>query len=131
MESILKKKTLILILLSFSLLINQYYGNKGDLLILVSSSGQSKNHLKVAAKAKFKKFSKIVTLTGFKKNNPLSKKGHINFWIDSKKYNHLDNTWENYNILKKGRSMCYQNNLFSTKYKYSNVSTNEIDDNQM
>ena len=52
----------------------EYYGNKGDMLILVSSSGQSKNHLKAAAKGKSKKFSKIVTLTGFKKNNLLSKK---------------------------------------------------------
>ena len=69
----------------------EHYGNKGDLLILVSSSGKSKNHLKAATKAKSKKFSKIVTLTGFKKNNPLSKKGHINFWIDSKKYNHVEN----------------------------------------
>ena len=70
----------------------QYYGAKGDLLILVSSSGQSKNHLKAAAKARLKKFFKIVTLTGFKKNNPLSKRGQINFWIDSKKYNHVENS---------------------------------------
>ncbi len=70
----------------------EYYGAKGDLLILVSSSGQSKNHLKAAAKAKLKKFFKIVTLTGFKKNNPLSKRGQINFWIDSKKYNHVENS---------------------------------------
>lgn len=70
----------------------EYYGNKGDLLILVSSSGQSKNHLKAAIKAKSKKFFKTITLTGFKKNNPLSKKGHINFWINSKKYNHVENT---------------------------------------
>ena len=70
----------------------EYYGAKGDLLILVSSSGQSKNHLKAAAKAKLKNFFKIVTLTGFKKNNPLSKRGQINFWIDSKKYNHVENS---------------------------------------
>ena len=70
----------------------EYYGNKGGLLILVSSSGQSKNHLKAATKARSKNFSKIVTLTGFKKNNPLSKKGNINFWIDSKKYNHVENS---------------------------------------
>ena len=70
----------------------EYYGNKGDMLILVSSSGQSKNHLKALAKGKSKKFSKIVTLTGFKKNNPLSKKGNLNFWINSKKYNHVENS---------------------------------------
>jgi D-sedoheptulose 7-phosphate isomerase len=70
----------------------EYYGSRGDLLILISSSGQSKNHLKAATKAKLKKFFKIITLTGFKKNNPLSKKGHINFWINSKKYNHVENS---------------------------------------
>ena len=40
----------------------EYYGNKGDLLILVSSSGQSKNHLKAATKARSKNFSKLVNL---------------------------------------------------------------------
>ena len=37
------------------------------------------------------KFSKIVTFTGNKKNNKLSVLGDINFWIDSKAYNHIEN----------------------------------------
>ena len=39
-----------------------------------------------------KKYFHIITLTGFKKNNSLNKLGHINFWVDSKIYNHIENT---------------------------------------
>ena len=35
--------------------------------------------------------SKIITFTGNEKNNPLSKLGDINFWIDSKAYNFVEN----------------------------------------
>ena len=38
-----------------------------------------------------KKFSKIITFTGNEKNNKLSKLGDINFWIDSKAYNLIEN----------------------------------------
>ena len=68
-----------------------FYGDKGDVIILISSSGQSKNLINAAAKAKKKKFSNIITLTGFKKNNPLSKKGNINIWINSMSYNFVEN----------------------------------------
>jgi len=39
-----------------------------------------------------KKISKIITFTGHDKNNPLSKLGDINFWINSKAYNFVENT---------------------------------------
>ena len=42
--------------------------------------------------AKNKKMSKITTFTGHDKNNPLSKLGNVNFWIDSKAYNFVENT---------------------------------------
>lgn len=38
------------------------------------------------------KISKIITFTGDKKNNPLSKLGDINLWVDSNVYNHIENT---------------------------------------
>ena len=41
--------------------------------------------------AKKKNFSKIVTLTGFNKNNYLNLNGDLNFWVDSKIYNHVEN----------------------------------------
>ena len=57
-----------------------------DLIILISSSGKSKNIINAAKFAKVKKMN-IVTLSGFLRSNQLSKLGHINFWIDSKSYN--------------------------------------------
>ncbi len=69
----------------------EYYGEKGDALIVISSSGQSPNVNKAVLAAKNKRFSKIITLTGFKKNNPLRLKGDINFWVDSKVYNYVEN----------------------------------------
>ena len=41
--------------------------------------------------AKNKNISKIITFTGHEKNNPLSKLGDINFWINSKAYNFVEN----------------------------------------
>ncbi len=70
----------------------EFYGNKGDILILISSSGKSKNMLNACKVARRKKIQKIITLTGNKKNNPLSKLGDINLWVDSNIYNHIENT---------------------------------------
>ena len=69
----------------------EFYANKGDVLILISSSGRSKNMLNACKAAKTKKISKIITFTGNKKNNPLSKLGDINLWVDSNIYNHIEN----------------------------------------
>ena len=33
-----------------------------------------------------------VTFSGFKKKNELSKCGNINFWVNSKRYNHVENS---------------------------------------
>ena len=63
---------------------------KKDILILISSSGKSKNMINACKAAKKKNF-KIITLTGNKKNNPLSKLGNINLWVDSNVYNHVEN----------------------------------------
>ena len=71
-------------------LINKYV-KKGDLLILISSSGKSKNMLNAIKIAKLKKIYKVVTFTGFEKNNPLKIRGDLNFWVDSRKYNFIEN----------------------------------------
>ena len=63
---------------------------KNDLVILISSSGKSKNMLKAAQYIR-QKNNKLITLTGFDKNNPLKKLGNINFWVDSKVYNIVEN----------------------------------------
>ncbi|MDC3131357.1 SIS domain-containing protein [Pelagibacteraceae bacterium] len=65
------------------------YTNKNDMFILISSSGTSRNIVNAAKYCK-KKSLNLVTLSGFKKNNPLSKLGKINFHIDSNQYNFIE-----------------------------------------
>ena len=69
-----------------------FYGESGDILILISSSGKSENVLRAAKAAKKKKFNKIITFSGFSKNNPLRKLGDMNFWVESNDYNQVENT---------------------------------------
>jgi D-sedoheptulose 7-phosphate isomerase len=69
----------------------EFYGNEGDLLILISSSGQSKNVIAAAKKAKELGIS-VVTLTGFDSNNPLKQLGEINLWANSNAYNIVEMT---------------------------------------
>ena len=69
-----------------------FYADSGDILILISSSGKSLNMIKACESAKNKKISKIITFTGHDKDNPLSKLGDINVWINSKAYNFVENT---------------------------------------
>ena len=69
----------------------KYYGNKGDVLIVISSSGKSKNMINACIAARKKKFSKIITLTGHLVNNPVKKLGNINLRVNSKAYNYIEN----------------------------------------
>ena len=68
----------------------QFYADAGDLIIIISSSGKSKNMINAVKFAK-KKGHKVVTLTGFKKKNQVSKLGDLNFNINSKNYNQIEN----------------------------------------
>ena len=65
------------------------YTNTNDLIILISSSGTSKNIVNAALYCKSNKIN-LITLSGFNKNNPLSKLGNINFHIDSNEYNFIE-----------------------------------------
>ena len=67
------------------------YAISGDLIILISSSGVSKNIINAAKFCKKNNF-KILTFSGFSKNNPLSKLGNINFHVKSNDYNHIEIT---------------------------------------
>ena len=69
-----------------------FYADQNDVLILISSSGKSKNMINACKSARNKKILKIITFTGHDKDNPLSKLGDINFWINSKAYNFVENT---------------------------------------
>tara|TARA_Y100001970_G_scaffold15871_1_gene17871 strand:+ start:55472 stop:56071 length:600 start_codon:yes stop_codon:yes gene_type:complete len=69
----------------------EFYGDKDDLLILISSSGTSRNMINAAKIAKSLGIY-VVTFTGFTPNNPLKEEGELNFWLDSKAYNVVENT---------------------------------------
>jgi len=56
-----------------------------DLLVTISSSGQSPNIVEAAKMAK-EKCVPVVTLTGFSTHNPLRRLGELNFWLDSHDY---------------------------------------------
>ena len=59
---------------------------KGDILLSISSSGESLNIINGILEAK-KKNVFCISLTGFKKNNQVSKISDINFWVNSENYN--------------------------------------------
>jgi len=67
-----------------------FYGDEGDLLILISSSGCSENMLNGVKAARNADINSVVTLSGFAKNNPLSLLGDINLWLDSGSYNFVE-----------------------------------------
>ena len=67
-----------------------FYADKGDLIILISSSGKSKNMIN-AGKFTIKRNNYLVTFTGFYGKNPLSKIGKLNFVVNSRNYNHIEN----------------------------------------
>lgn len=69
----------------------EFYGDKGDVLVLISSSGKSENML-LAAESAGKSGIKVVTLSGFDPDNPLRKLGSINLWTDSRAYNVVEMT---------------------------------------
>jgi len=68
-----------------------FYGDEGDLLIIISSSGSSKNMLNGVRAARNGKFEAVVTLSGFDNNNPLCQLGDINLWVNSRAYNFVEN----------------------------------------
>lgn len=57
----------------------------GDVLIAISSSGQSANIRNAAAEMR-KLGGKTITLSGFKRDNPLRALGDVNIWLDSTDY---------------------------------------------
>ncbi len=73
----------------------EFYADKGDILILISCSGNSQNLVEAANYAK-KNGIFLITLTGFSTNNSLKKIGDLNLWADSKAYNIVEivhQTW--------------------------------------
>jgi len=69
----------------------EFYCEKGDVLVLISSSGRSKNILRAAEKAK-NMGVEVITFSGFDSDNPLRNCGSINLWVDSHAYNIVEMT---------------------------------------
>lgn len=62
------------------------YGESNDLVVLISSSGQSENILRAGRTARELGIP-LVTLSGFAHDNPLRSLGDLNLWVESRAYN--------------------------------------------
>jgi D-sedoheptulose 7-phosphate isomerase len=62
-----------------------YYAKKGDLLVTISSSGNSSNIIKSIEVAREKGIG-VVTFSGLQPNNQSRKMGDLNFYIPAKTY---------------------------------------------
>lgn len=69
----------------------KFYADENDTIILISSSGKSKNIINGAKTAKLLK-CKVITFSGFERNNPLNGLGNLNFWVNSDNYNFIETT---------------------------------------
>ncbi len=67
----------------------EFHAKPGDLIILISSSGTSQNMIRAADYALSQDLT-VVTFSGFSRNNPLKRRGHLNFWVNSKAYNFIE-----------------------------------------
>ena len=65
--------------------------NLKDLIILISSSGSSKNIVNAGNYCKENNIN-LITCSGCNQGNPLSKLGNINFYVKSKDYNFIEMT---------------------------------------
>ena len=64
----------------------EFYGDSGDVAVIISSSGQSQNVV-IGANAARDIGLHVVTLSGFRANNPLRMLGDLNLWVNSESYN--------------------------------------------
>ena len=73
---------------AFEVLID-LWAEEEDVLIAISSSGQSENIIRAADAAK-KIGCSVITLSGFKSNNPLRNRGIINFYVPADQYGFVE-----------------------------------------
>jgi D-sedoheptulose 7-phosphate isomerase len=67
----------------------EFHGRESDLLIAISSSGQSPNILNAVAAARRQKAA-VITLSGFSADNPLRKLGDLNFYLADSNYGFVE-----------------------------------------
>jgi D-sedoheptulose 7-phosphate isomerase len=66
-----------------------WHARPGDVLIAISSSGQSANILNGVAKAR-ERGSRVITFSGFRDDNPLRSSGDINLYVRSMEYGFVE-----------------------------------------
>ena len=69
----------------------EMFSDPDDILVSISSSGRSENIIR-AVKAAITNKLKIITLSGFKQDNPLRQMGSFNFYVPSDSYGHVEIT---------------------------------------
>lgn len=67
----------------------EMFADPGDVLIAISSSGQSENILR-GSQAALSKGCTLLTMSGFKSDNPLRKLGAVNFYVPSASYGFVE-----------------------------------------
>lgn len=67
----------------------ELWANTGDLLLAISSSGQSENILR-AVQASVARGCQVITLSGSSADNPLRRMGHLNFYLPSQVYGYVE-----------------------------------------
>ena len=65
------------------------WAEPGDLLVAISSSGQSENIVR-AARAAVERGCSLMTLTGFRPDNPLRQMGNLSFYVSSAIYGYVE-----------------------------------------
>jgi D-sedoheptulose 7-phosphate isomerase len=70
----------------------QYYGMPGDILVAISSSGESANIINAVEAARHVGRVQVFTFSGFDHNNRLRGCGDINFWVPSHRYGFVELT---------------------------------------
>jgi D-sedoheptulose 7-phosphate isomerase len=67
----------------------EFHARAGDLLIAISSSGQSANILAAVAAARAAKVG-VITFSGFGRDNELRRTGDLNFYVRSSEYGFVE-----------------------------------------
>jgi len=67
----------------------ELWADSGDLLLAISSSGQSENILR-AVRATLARGCQVITLSGFSADNPLRRMGPLNFYVPSQVYGYVE-----------------------------------------
>ena len=73
----------------------EFYSDRGDVAVIISSSGQSQNVV-IGANAARDIGLHVVTLSGFRANNPLRMLGDLNLWVNSESYNVVETTHQSW-----------------------------------